>query len=285
MIEEKAPSIYTIKLTDTEFNKFSKLIFEEYGIKMPIAKKIMLQSRLQKRLRYLNMTSFKDYSDYLFSKEGLQGEVIHMMDVVSTNKTDFFREPVHFDFLSNVALPELASRHSPHKTINIWSAGSSSGEEAYTITIVIEEFCANHTKLNFKIQGTDISTIVLNNAISAIYNEDKTDVIPLSIKRKYFLKSKDTNNKVVRINKELRNKVSFSRLNLMDVSYNMPTKFDIIFCRNTLIYFDRETQENVIQKLCRHLTPGGYFFIGHSESLTGYDVPLNHIKPTIFQKT
>jgi len=284
MTEDNHKLIFSIKLKDSEFSQLSKLIYEEYGIKMPPAKKIMLQSRLQKRLRALNMQSFGDYCEYLFSKEGLQSEVIHMIDVVSTNKTDFFREPVHFDFLNQVVLPFYASKYTAQKTINIWSAGSSSGEEAYSIAITMEEFIENYKNFNYHIQGTDISTIVLEKAMTAIYPEDKTQVIPLSLKRKYFLRSKDKEKVRVRIAKEVRKKVSFSRLNLMDNSYNMPTNYNIIFCRNTLIYFDRSVQEKVINRLCRHLESGGFFFIGHSESLTGFDVPLKQIKPTIFQK-
>lgn len=284
MMDENQKMIFSVKLKDSEFNRLSKLIYEEYGIKMPPAKKIMLQSRLQKRLRALNMNSFSEYCDFLFSKEGLQGEVIHMIDVVSTNKTDFFREPVHFDFLNQAVLTHYKEHYKNHKTINIWSAGSSSGEEAYSIAITMEEFIANNINFNYHIQGTDISTIVLNKAITAIYPEEKTHVIPLSVKRKYFLRSKDKDKPKVRVTKEVRRKVNFSRLNLMDNSYNMPTNFNIIFCRNTLIYFDRPVQEKVITKLCRHLEPGGFFFIGHSESLTGFDVPLRQLKPTIFQK-
>lgn len=284
MVEENHNLITSIKLKDSEFNKLSKLIYEEYGIKMPLAKKIMLQSRLQKRLRALEMKSFGEYCEYLFSKEGLQGEVIHMIDVVSTNKTDFFREPVHFDFLNDVVLPHYSSHYQGQKTINIWSAGSSSGEEAYSIAITMEEFIQNNKNFNYYIQGTDISTIVLNKAINAIYAEEKTHIIPLSLKRKYLLKNKDKEKKVVRIVKDLRKKTNFGRLNLMDNTYDMPTNFNIIFCRNTLIYFDRHVQEKVINKLCRHLESGGFFFIGHSESLTGFDVPLKQIKPTIFQK-
>jgi chemotaxis protein methyltransferase CheR len=284
MVDDKQKMIFSVKLKDSEFKQLSKLIFEEYGIKMPLAKKIMLQSRLQKRLRALEMTSFGDYCDYLFSTEGLQAEVIHMIDVVSTNKTDFFREPVHFDYLNEVVLPFYAENYASQKTINIWSAGSSSGEEAYTIAITMEEFIAKYKNFSYQINGTDISTIVLNKAASAIYPEEKTEVIPLSIKRKYFLRSKDKESPRVRVIKDIRRKVNFSRLNLMDNSYNMPTNFNIVFCRNTLIYFEREVQEKVISKLCHHLEPGGFFFIGHSESLTGFNVPLKQIKPTIFQK-
>lgn len=280
-MDDQSRTFYNVQLTDKEFEMLSSYIYNEYGIKMPPVKKVMLQSRLQKRLRQLNIPTFKDYCDYVFSPQGSE-EVIHMMDVVSTNKTDFFREPVHFDFLREVILPEAVANNQ--RQVKIWSAGSSSGEEAYTIAITLSEFAEAKSNIDFQIIGTDISTVVLRTAIDAIYKEDKVEPIPLSLKRKYFLKSKDPEKKVVRVVPQLRSKVKFGRLNLMDTTFPINETFDIIFCRNTLIYFDRETQESVINKLCRHLRPNGYFFLGHSESITNMDVPLKHIKPTIFQR-
>ena len=241
----------------------------------------MLQSRLQKRLRKLNLSTFQEYIEYVFGTPGSE-EVIHMMDVVSTNKTDFFREPVHFDFMREIILPEAVLNNQ--RNIKIWSAGSSSGEEAYTIAFTINEFIENNSGIDYQIIGTDISTIVLKAAIDAVYKEDKVESIPMSLKKKYFLKSKDPKKKLYRVIPQIRSKVKFGRMNLMDSSYQINETFDVIFCRNTLIYFDRETQENVINKLCRHLRPKGYFFLGHSESITNMNVPLKHLKPTIFQK-
>ncbi|MDY0279684.1 MAG: CheR family methyltransferase [Salinivirgaceae bacterium] len=280
-MDESSRVFFNVQLSDKEFNLLSNYIYSEYGIKMPPAKKVMLQSRLQKRLRHLNIPTFKEYSDYVFSTKGSE-EAIHMMDVVSTNKTDFFREPVHFDFMREVILPEAVANNQ--RSIKIWSAGCSSGEEAYTIAMTISEYAEMKNNIDFQIIGTDISTVVLKNAIEAIYKEEKTDVIPMTLKRKYFLKSRDPQNKVVRVIPALRSKVKFGRLNFMESSYPMNETFDVVFCRNTLIYFDRETQESVINKLCRHLKPNGYFFLGHSESITNMNVPLNHLKPTIFQR-
>ncbi|HON19153.1 MAG TPA: protein-glutamate O-methyltransferase [Salinivirgaceae bacterium] len=281
MDEERNLFYYNIELTDKEFNLLSSFIYNEYGIKMPPIKKVMLQSRLQKRLKVLGMRSFKEYCDYVFSAEG-SNEVIHMMDVVSTNKTDFFREPIHFDFLRETILPELVA--NGQRSVKIWSAGSSSGEEAYTIAITISEFAETKNPIDFQIIGTDISTQVLKTAIEGIYKEDKIANLPLSIKKKYFLRSKDPEKKLVRIVPQLRQKVKFGRLNLMDDIYPINETFDIVFCRNTLIYFDRPTQEKVINKLCQHLRPNGYFFLGHSESITNMAVPLMHLKPTIFKR-
>lgn len=280
---QRLNDIFKAKLSDADFSRLSDFIYNEYGIKMPPVKKVMLQSRLQKRLRELDIVSFKDYVDYVFSKEGQDNEVIHMIDVVSTNKTDFFREPVHFDYLANNVIPEFLAE-AGSRTLKVWSAACSSGEEPYTIAITLSECKEKHPGFDFSIFGTDISTRILKSAIDAIYKEQRIDEIPLTYKRKYFLKSKDRTNPTVRVVPELRRKISFARLNFMDNSYNVNETFDVIFCRNVLIYFDRETQEKVINKLCQRLKPNGIFFLGHSESITSMQVPLKQIKPTIFRK-
>ncbi len=273
--------IFAAKLSDKEFDTLSTFIYTRYGIKMPPAKKIMLQSRLQKRLRALKIYSFSEYVDFVFSKQGDE-EVVHMMDVVSTNKTDFYREPAHFEYLTKNMLPEYVEKNT--RNLKLWSAGCSSGPEVYTLAIVLSEFFEAHSGFDFSILGTDISTKVLKLAHAAIYKEEAVAMIPLETKRKYLLKSKDKTKKEVRVNAKLRQKISYQRLNFMDSTYNIHEQFDIIFCRNVLIYFDRETQEQVINKLCRHLKPGGYFFLGHSESITNIDVPLTQVKPTIFTR-
>lgn len=271
------------RMSDTDFNKLSKLIYTNYGIKMPITKKVMLESRLRKRLKANEIESFKEYTDYLFSEKGIQNELVHMVDVVSTNKTDFYREPKHFEFLTEHVLPEFLARKSG-KPLRIWSAASSTGEEAYTIAIVIEEFLNGKKSFDYSIHCTDISTQVLNAAVNGVYKLERIEKIPLEIKRKYFLKSKDKEKPTVRIIPELRNKMTFNRLNLINDIYKVPHNFDVIFCRNVLIYFDKPTQERVINKLCNKLTKGGIFFLGHSESLTGIEAPLKAIRPTTFQK-
>lgn len=251
---------------------------------MPEVKRTMLQSRLHKRLRELNMTNYKDYVDFVFSKEGQGNEVIHMIDVVSTNKTDFFREPVHFEFLHSTVLPELLNSERPNRFIKVWSAGCSSGEEPYTLAISLSEYMLEHPGFDYSIFATDISSRILKSAVEAIYKENRVEIMPIQLKKRYLLKSKDRTNPTVRIIPELRRRVTFQRLNFMDNQYNVPDNMDIIFCRNVLIYFDRETQEKVINKLCSKLKPDGFFFLGHSESITNFDVPLKQLKPTIFRK-
>lgn len=278
-------SNYTqIQMSDKVFNQLSEFIYSNYGIKMPLHKKIMLQSRLQRRLRHLNMSSFDDYVSFVFSNEGEKKELVHMTDLVTTNKTDFFREQVHFDFLTQYGLPELLSYRSAYSDLKIWSAGCSSGEEPYSIAIMMQEFSNNVKPLNYNIFAVDLSTEVLQSANNAIYKEEKIEGLPLQLKKKYFLRSKEGDNKLVRVKKEIRDRVHFSRMNLIKDIPNVKQSFDIIFCRNTLIYFDRDTQESVINNLSTKLNQGGFFFLGHSESIANMKVPLKHIKPTIFQK-
>lgn len=255
----------------------------EYGIKMPPEKKIMLQSRLQKRLKALAMSNFNDYMTYLFSPQGMSEEVIHMMDVVSTNKTDFFREPVHFDYLLSDALPELV-HNQKYQKINIWSAGCSSGEEPYTIAITLSEFLANKRGVDYQIMASDISTTMLETAVKAIYKEERTNDIPLILKKKYFLRSKNREDKLVRVIPQLRSKIEFARINLLELSETRTPSYHIIFCRNVLIYFDRNTQNQILKALCSFLVKDGFLFLGHSESITGLELPLRSVIPTVFIK-
>lgn len=278
---QKDLDCFKAELSDSDFMAFSEFIYNEFGIKMPPIKRVMLQGRLLKRIRELNMHSYTEYKNYFFSKEGQQKEIFNFLNVVTTNKTDFFREPVHFDFLSNHILPLVENNNGPFK---VWSAGCSSGEEPYTISIVMNEYKTRNPLFNYNILGSDISSKVLTTASRGIYAENKVALIPLELKKKYFLKSKNRDNPSVRVKPELQKNISLKYVNLMDSSFDIGDHFDVIFCRNVLIYFDRATQERVINKLCHYLKPGGYFFIGHSESLSGMNVPLKHVKPTIFIK-
>lgn len=272
-------NVFSKKLTQDEFNTLSQYITSNYGIKMPPEKKTMLQCRLQKRLTDLNIENFKDYIDYVFDGKAGNKEIIHMIDVVTTNKTDFFREPSHFEYLAKQVLPEMEGMR-----LKIWSAGCSSGEECYTLAIVMEEFLKSYRWFDYQIFGTDISYRVLVKASQAIYSEDKISAIPFELRKRYFLRSKDPQDKHARVIKSLRDKISFRRLNFMDLKYDLNETFDIIFCRNVLIYFDRIIQEKVVRRICNHLRPGGKFFLGHSESIMGMNVPLIQLTPTVYKK-
>jgi chemotaxis protein methyltransferase CheR len=272
------------RLSDSDFKRLSEFIYKNYGIKMPKEKRTMLEGRLMKRLRAHKMNGYADYCDYVFSPEGMESEVIHMINVISTNKTDFFREPAHFEFLFQTVLPEFYKQNR-NESLKIWSSACSSGEEAYTLAMVINEFGASSgsTPL-YHIFGTDISSDILAKAQMGIYKDERISDVLSSYKRRYFMSNKDPQKRLVRVVPELRKNTSFMRVNLMDSNYPVRDQFHVIFCRNVLIYFDRPTQEAVINKLCDHLLPGGYFFLGHSESATGMQVPLTPLRPTIFRR-
>lgn len=275
-------------MRDQEFEQFSTFIYEEAGIKMPPAKKTLLEARLQKRLKALGMHSFKEYADLVFSSEGREQEIVHLIDVVTTNKTDFFREPHHFDFLVKEAIPAMrqarAAGESSLNPFRIWSAGCSTGEEPYTMAMVLAEYAAVNTGFRFSITASDICTQVLRSAANAVYVEDRTDTIPLPLKKKYLLRSKDRTKGVVRIVPALRSQISFKRVNFMDDQFGIQERQDVIFCRNVIIYFDKQTQAVLMRKFHRQLHPGGYLFIGHSETLNGLDVPFSQVGNTVYRK-
>jgi len=273
-------------LCDREFLRFSSLIYTSVGIKMPPAKKTMLEARLQKRLKVLGLTSFEEYCDYVFSHDSHAGELVHLIDVVTTNKTDFFREPGHFDFMVKTALPNILQDRGDllRDPVRIWSAGCSTGEEPYTLAMVLSEFAAERPDFRAAITASDISTQVLQTAKTAIYPEERTDPIPLNLKKKYLLRSRESSKSLVRISPQLRSLVSFRRVNFMDDDFGMAEKMDIIFCRNVVIYFDKPTQQTLMRKFHKQLRPGGYLFIGHSETLSGLDVDFKAVASTVYRK-
>jgi len=281
--EQHRPGIHSVTMSARDFRLFSRLIEGICGIKMPDAKKNMLESRLRKRLRSLGMDSFRDYYDFVSSSEGERTEMIMMIDAVTTNKTDFFREPAHFAYLTEKVMPELLGKMTPGQ-VRIWSAGCSSGEEPYTLAMVLSEYASTREYFNFSILATDICTEVLEKAYRGIYEEDRIAPISADLRKKYLLRSRDRNRGVVRLVPEVRSKIAFRRLNFLDSSYGLDETFQVIFCRNVLIYFDRPTQEKVLNNFCRHLQPGGHLFLGHSETINGLEVPLVQVNSTIYRK-
>lgn len=272
-------------LTDEQFHTIAGFVESNVGIKMPETKRVMIQSRLQSRLKALNLNNFDDYIKYVFSsQETGNEEMILMINAITTNLTHFFRESQHFDYLSEHALVQLATAGVSRP--EIWSAGCSSGEEPYTLSIVMQEFMRTHpgTFADYSILATDISSKVLDKAIRAVYPMDSISTLSYDLKHRYFLRSRDEENQQVRVNALTRNKVSFARLNFMDDDYSISSLKNIIFCRNVLIYFDKSTQETVVRKLTNYLVPGGYLFLGHSETIFGMDLPLKNVAPTVFRK-
>jgi chemotaxis protein methyltransferase CheR len=273
-------------MAEGDFSRLSQFIYQVCGIKITPAKKVMIESRLSSRLRKLGMQKFREYIDYLFSDRGMEEELVTMIDIVTTNKTDFFREPAHFDYLREKAVPALIQQHEAgiRRKLRVWSAGCSTGEEPYTLAMVLREFGDYCRGFDFEIMATDISTRVLQTAALAIYDEEKVVPVPPQMKKKYLLRGKGDRQGRVRIIPELRETISFRRLNFMEEDFGIKERMDIIFCRNVIIYFDRVTQEKLLRRFCEHLVPGGYVFMGHSETLNGMNVPLVSVAPTTYRR-
>lgn len=284
--DRQSPATGGPEMTARVFNAFSQFVTDTLGIKMPPAKRTMLQSRLQKRLRLLRLRDFDDYYDYVFSSEGREKELHHLLDAVTTNKTDFFREPRHYEVLVDNVLPDLVQRKGVgvHRPLKVMSAGCSTGAEPYTLSMVLSEFGEQYRGFSFHILATDISTKVLETAMNAVYDERDVAPVPFNSKKKFLLRSKDRSRPRVRIVPELRRLVEFRRLNLMDVDYGMENTMDVVFCRNVIIYFDRTTQQAVLSRLCRCLKSSGYLFMGHSETLNGFQLPLRQVAATVYRK-
>ena len=282
-------------MSNREFKRFSEFIYARCGIKMPPVKKTMLTARLLKRLRELGLASYSKYYDYVSSSKGRSKELVKMIDVVTTNKTEFFREVEHFDFLAKSALPALtrSRRERSRRKLNIWSAGCSSGEEPYTLAMVLAEFFSTTQPLNhsttrpldqYAILATDISTQILARAKKAIYLKETVEPVPIMLRQKYLMRGKDSQDGLCRVVPELRHCISFRHLNFMDKDFGIRMRMDIIFCRNVVIYFDRQTQRKLFEKFYNQLVPGGYLFIGHSESLHGISEKFQNVGTTVYRK-
>lgn len=280
-------------LTDTDddhlslvdFNRISALIGSEVGIRLPPAKRLMVEGRLRKRVRTLKLENLGAYGDYLFRKGGLDSELPFLINAVTTNKTDFFREPEHFEIIEKLLLPELISRRERNPLIKVWSAASSTGAEAYTTAMVLADQAAQRRDFRFAVLGTDISTDVLEQGRTGVYPAELIAPVPPGMQSRYLMFARRQGARPeVRIVPELRRLVQFQRLNLMAENYGIDRDVDIILLRNVLIYFDKVDQAKVITRLVGHLRPGGYLLLGHSESMIGTSITMRQIAPAVFQK-
>lgn len=269
-------------ISKRNFDQLARFIYEYSGIRMPPTKLTMLEGRLRRRLRATRISSFDDYCDYLFKHGGLEAEKVFLIDAVTTNKTDFFREPNHFTYLRDQALPKLAARDI--RRIRVWSSACSTGAEPYTIAMVLDDFVGENGSQDYAILATDLSTDVLQTACRGIYNADMVAPVPPDFRERYVMQAIDASRREVRIHPRLRSKVGFARMNLMDATYTVGDPMHIVFCRNVLIYFDKPTQQRVLSRLVDCLIPGGYLFIGHSETVSGFDLPIRQVANTVFQK-
>ncbi|MDY0186895.1 MAG: protein-glutamate O-methyltransferase [Syntrophus sp. (in: bacteria)] len=271
-------------LSDRDFERISQLVHSQCGINLHDGKKELVKARLGKRLREGNYRSFSDYYKHVTTREGTD-ELITMIDSISTNLTYFFREESHFQRLQTIVrslLDNASKKIRKTPAIRIWCAGCSTGEEPYSLGITIKE-TLNGFPANVKIMATDISTRVLKIAAGGVYPIEKTKNISSSILRKYFQQGQGKWDGYVRIKKEIGDMIDFSRFNLMETPPSNQ-EFDIIFCRNVMIYFDKPTQASVVSKFYNCLDNGGYLFIGHSESLTGLEHAFKYIEPSVYRK-
>lgn len=273
-------------LTDSEFNALVKIIYDETRIKMTEHKKALVTSRLGKRLRALKIKSFSEYIKFLESPNGGE-ETINFVNAVTTNKTDFFRENKHFEYMKNTFLPnwEKAYKEGKVKNLRIWSAACSTGEEPYSILITLHEYFKNNfDKYDIRVLASDIDTNVLQHGQAGIYRDEVIDPIPIDILKKYFLKGSKENEGLYKVKDFLKNNIAFRMLNFKDEDFDIHTQFDLIFCRNVIIYFDKGFQKELFDKFYVYLKDDGLIFIGHSETLFGVSDKFKYVTSNIYKK-
>lgn len=272
-----------IQISEKEFAMLTEYIHSEYGIELKKEKQLLLMGRLHKLLVELGFDSFTDYYDYLISdKTGEASSVL--IDKVSTNHTFFMREPEHFDYFKNTVLPYLKKKKGEQKNhdIRLWCAASSTGEEPYTLAMIMADFFGSEAHLwDKKLLATDISNKVLDVAKKGIYEKDRLQVLPPNWKLRYF-QNHDSNQMMVV--DEIKKEVIFRRFNLMTPTFVFKKKFDVVFCRNVMIYFDQATKDRLVEKIYNYTEPGGYLFIGHAESLNLKKTNYKFIMPAVYQK-
>lgn len=264
------------EISTGELHAIIRLVYEKSGITLSEEKQTLIVGRLGKRLRTLRLKSYRDYLRVVAADQ-TGAELSLLLDAIATNHTSFFREPKHFAFLTEHILPHLGNRGG--SPIEVWSAACSSGEEPYTIAITMQEAGCD----DFRLLASDLSTKALAAASAGVYRMSDVKTIPPPLLRKYFERGLGKQEGLARVSHDLRHRVEFKALNLLEVS-SLGRQFDVIFCRNVMIYFDQAVQQRVVSMLERHLTPGGYLFIAHAESLNGIRHSLRSVAPAIFRQ-
>lgn len=274
-----------VPLSEREFLDFRALILRETGINLKDSKKALVASRLGKRLRHYNFQSYGEYYDFLIRQPPGSSEHRQLANCISTNKTDFFREPHHFDFLREQVLPELRERcaRGGARRLRVWSAGCSSGEEPYSIAITLVDALGTSAGWDIKILASDIDTEVLHRAEQGIYDFDRVRDLPEALLKAHFLNGKGQSEGMVQVRDQLKGLIKFRRINFIDPNWEIRTQFDVIFCRNVIIYFDRDTQRLLFERLVRYLTPTGYLIVGHSENLYWLNDLLVPVRSTVYR--
>jgi chemotaxis protein methyltransferase CheR len=267
-----------------DFDRIARLIGDTVGIRLTPEKRVTVEGRLRKRVRALGLSGLQEYCRMVFDGGGLDREFPSLVDVITTNKTDFFRESDHFTLLRSRLAPDLlARRRVARPLLKLWSAASSTGAEAYTIAMVLADMADGGASFDFAVLGTDISTEVLETAKQAVYPVEFAAPVPPGLRRFLLTARTPRMRGKVRVAPEIRRRVGFRRLNLMDKAYGIDSDVDVVFLRNVLIYFDREDQAAVIRRILSHVRPGGYLLLGHAETMAGGE-PVRQIAPAVFQK-
>jgi chemotaxis protein methyltransferase CheR len=271
------------ELRDVDYQKISRFVYETCGINLHEGKKELVKARLSKRLRSGNFSSFSDYFRFVTTQEGTD-ELVHMIDSLSTNLTSFFREAKHFRKLRDIIPETIVKSAQPNgkSKFRIWCAGCSTGEEPYSLAMTVKE-TLNGNHVDVRITATDISTRVLRTAVNGIYSGDRVRNIPRELLRRHFQIGQGKWRGYYRVKQELRDIVDFKRFNLMEPP-SFEELFDVIFCRNVMIYFDKQTQATLVQRFGDCLKDNGWLFIGHSESLTGLPHKFKYVEPSVYRK-
>ena len=275
---------FTARLSAEAYRTLAALVYQHSRIRLGPDKQPMLANRLRKRLRALGLLSYDDYCAVLRSAQG-PDEIEHLVDLISTNHTRFFREPEHFTFLTGRILPELVPRLAAEGSpLRVWSAAASSGEEPYTIAIVLAEYFRQQVSVDWLVEASDISHRMLEQAQRAVYKLDAKHALPPELLRRYFQRGVGDHAGSCRVKAELRKRVRFQRINLFQAEYPVPREQHVIVCRNVMIYFDPPSRATLVQKLTRQLARGGFLVIGHSESLMGIRHDLESVRQSVFRK-
>jgi chemotaxis protein methyltransferase CheR len=266
-----------VPLSDAELSHIVRLVYERSGIALHAGKRALVLARLQKRLRAGGFAGFREYLAHV-EADASGAEITALLDAIATNHTGFFREPQHFDFLRSTVAPQLADGH-----IRIWSAACSSGEEPVTIGITLLDALESQHHARIRILASDLSTKALATASSGVYKMERVAGIPLDVLRRHFERGLGAQTGQARVAAHVRRFIEYRQLNFLEAS-DLGERFEVIFCRNVMIYFDRDVQQRVVSLLERHLAPGGYLFISHSESLNGTTHGLRWVAPAIYQR-
>lgn len=269
-----------MKFTDSDFKFIQGLLLEKAGIKLNNDKRELVYSRLARRLRHLGLRDFSIYCDLVRQTE--KNELQHCINAITTNHTSFFREDHHFEFLKSTILPQLAEKSliTKDKTLRIWSAGCSSGEEPYSIAITLKEFSRQLDQWNIEILATDLDSNILKQAEAGVFRRFEDKDPSFSLRKRWFQKGKGNNEGLIKIIPEIRKLVKFEQMNL-NGPWSLEHKFDVIFCRNVMIYFENEIKKEILERFSSALVDDGYLIVGHSESLTGLTTSFTPMGATI----